>query len=95
MGVIRNPLVQKLANTGKRLTMKSNIKSYINRLNELSENDKRNVLHQVKNVYVNENKSNVWSKISEELGRRDTRGGKRKTRKSKKASKKTRKHRKH
>lgn len=94
MGIIRNrnPLVQKLANTGKRLTMKSNIKSYVNRLNQLSENEKRNVLHEVKNVYVNENKSNVWSEISRELGRRNTRGG---TRKSKKASRKTRKHRKH
>jgi uncharacterized protein (UPF0335 family) len=96
MGIIRNrnPLVQKLANTGKRLTMKSNIKSYINRLNQLNENEKRNVLTQVKGVYVNENKSNVWSEISRELGRRDTHGGKA-TRKSKKASKKTRKNRKH
>ena len=86
MGTIRNPLLQKLANTGKKLTMKSNIKSYVKRLDQLNENDKRAVLTNVKQTYHNQNKGNVWSEISREM-----RGGKR-SRKTRKAKKGSRKH---
>ena len=85
-----NPGVQTLINNGKALTKNSNIKAYADRVKQLSENDKRHVLTEVKSSYHNSKKSNVWTLISKAMS-----GGKRKTRKSKKASRKTRKHRKH
>ncbi len=84
------PELLQLVNNGKALTVNSNIKAYMNRVKQLSENDRRTVLTAVKSNFHKSNKSNVWTKISSEMD-----GGKRKTRKSKKASRKTRKHRKH
>ena len=89
-----NPELQKLVNNGKVLTKNSDMNSFVSKLKQLSENDRRHVMGEVKGHFFASNQGSVWSKLSEAYGK-VYKGGKRKTRKSKKASRKTRKHRKH
>ena len=85
---------QKLVTNGKALTKNSDMNSFVSKLKPLTEQERRDVLGEIKGHFFSKNNVGTWSKLSAAYGK-VYKGGKRKTRKSKKASRKTRKHRKH